>query len=60
MAKFKHKNGGIAEVFSPENLRRLRSDPNYTEIGVAKETPKKTKKHIEPVQVDDAHEVAGE
>ena len=60
MAKFKHKNGGIAEVLSPENIRRLRRDPNYSEIGVAKETPKKTKKIIEPAKVDETNEVAGE
>lgn len=32
MAKFKHQNGGIAEVFTELNINRLRADKNYTEI----------------------------
>lgn len=32
MAKFKHKNGGICEVFTELNIKRLREDKNYTEV----------------------------
>lgn len=32
MAKFKHKNGGIAEVFTELNINRLRADKNYVEM----------------------------
>lgn len=32
MAKFKHKNGGITEVFTQLNIERLRKDKNYTEV----------------------------
>lgn len=32
MARFKHKNGGIAEVFTELNINRLRTDKNYVEI----------------------------
>lgn len=50
MAKFKHKNGGVAEVFTLSNIERLRKDPNYTEIvenaqPVVKTPPKKQKMH---------------
>lgn len=49
MAKFKHVNGGIAEVFTEININRLRKDKNYVEVlenasNKVKETPKKTKK----------------
>lgn len=48
MTKFKHKNGGIAEVFTQLNIERLRRDENYSEITEnaskkVKETPKKIK-----------------
>lgn len=32
MAKFKHKNGGICEVFSLDNIEKLGKDSNYTRI----------------------------
>ncbi len=32
MVKFKHKNGGICEVETIENITRLRKDSNYKEI----------------------------
>lgn len=32
MAKFKHKNGGICEVFTKLNIERLRKNKNYKEI----------------------------
>ena len=32
MAKFKNKTGGICEVFSDSNIKRLREDKNFTEI----------------------------
>ena len=41
MAKFKHKNGGIAEVFTQLNIERLRNNKDYKEIV---DTPKKVKK----------------
>ena len=49
MAKFKHVNGGIAEVFTEININRLRNDKNYTEVlenasKKVKETPKKINK----------------
>lgn len=58
MAKFKHKNGGIAEVFTELNIERLRRDKNYTEMlentsKKVKETPKKTK---EPEKVEEVVE----
>lgn len=36
MAKFKHKNGGICEVFSLDNINKLKKDKNYTEISEKK------------------------
>lgn len=30
MAKFKHKNGGICEVFSLDNIEKLKKDKNYS------------------------------
>ena len=58
MAKFKHKNGGVAEVFTKLNIERLRKDENYTEMlenasKKVKETPKKT---IEPEKVEEVVE----
>lgn len=41
MTKFKHKNGGICEVFSKLNIEKLRKNPNYKEI---KETSKEENK----------------
>ena len=48
MAKFKHINGGITEVFTQLNINRLRKDKNYSEVlenasKKVKETPKKIK-----------------
>lgn len=34
MAKFQHKNRGICEVFSRDNIEKLRKDPNYKEISI--------------------------
>lgn len=42
MTKFKHKNGGIAEVFTKVNIARLQNDPNYVEL-VEKANPKEKK-----------------
>lgn len=58
MAKFKHKNGGIAEVFTQLNIERLRKDKDYTEVlenasNKVKGTPKKTK---EPEKVEEVVE----
>lgn len=48
MAKFKNKKGGICEVYSLDNIEKLRSDKNYTEIiekkpVVSKKTPVESK-----------------
>lgn len=32
MATFKHKNGGVAVVFTKVNINRLRADKNYREV----------------------------
>lgn len=32
MAKFKHKDGGICEVFTLDNINRLERDKNYERI----------------------------
>lgn len=58
MAKFKHINGGIAEVFTKLNIERLRNDKNYTEIlekapRKVKETPKIEE---EPIKVEEVVE----
>lgn len=52
MAKFRHKNGGIAEVFTEVNISRLRNDKNYSEIKEnaskkVNKTPKATKEVVE-------------
>lgn len=39
MARFKHKQGGICEVFSESNIEKLKKDKNYIEI-TGKETRK--------------------
>lgn len=57
MAKFKHINGGIAEVFTQLNIERLRNDKNYSEVlekasKKVKETPKKE----EPEKVEEVVE----
>lgn len=41
MAKFQHKSKGICEVFSRDNIEKLRKNPNYKEItSKVKEEPK--------------------
>lgn len=47
MAKFKHKNGGIAEVFTQLNIERLRKDKNYKEIT---ENASKTKEEVQELK----------
>lgn len=51
MAKFKHKNGGIAEVFTELNINRLRADKNYVEVPENEKRedkkPLKEKKEVE-------------
>lgn len=32
MVKFKYKSGGLCEVFSKDNIDKLRKDKNYTEL----------------------------
>jgi len=44
MALFKHKNGGVCEVLTIENIAKLRKNPNYQEIKPEKEKKKETKK----------------
>lgn len=51
MAKFKHKNGGIAEVFTQLNIERLRKDKNYSEV-----LEKASKKTKEPAKVEEVVE----
>ncbi len=51
MAKFKHKNGGIAEVFTKLNIERLRNNKDYTEI--AENASKKVKKEPKQEVVED-------
>ena len=58
MAKFKHVNGGIAEVFTQLNIERLRKNKDYTEVlekssKKVKETPKKQE---EPEKVEEVVE----
>ena len=58
MAKFKHKNGGITEVFTELNINRLRNDKNYLEV--LENAPKKVKetpnKINEPEKVEEVVE----
>ena len=42
MAKFRHKNGGIAEVFTEVNIKRLRASKDYVEV--LEKAPKKVNK----------------
>lgn len=46
MAKFKHINGGITEVFTQLNINRLRNDKNYSEVleNASKKSKEVTKK----------------
>lgn len=50
MTKFRHKNGGITEVFTKLNIERLRKDKNYTEVleNASKKVKPKEVKPIEP------------
>lgn len=32
MTKFRHKNGGVCEVLTKENILKLRKNPDYEEI----------------------------
>lgn len=54
MAKFKHKSGGIAVVYTEVNINRLRADKNYREIQENRSdkvlTTKKDKEEVEQVQ----------
>lgn len=45
MAKFKNKKGGICEVFSLDNINKLKKDKNYIEI-----TDKIKKSNISNIQ----------
>lgn len=58
MAKFKHINGGIAEVFTELNINRLRNDKNYSEIeeNASKKVKKTPKKEIETEKVEEVVE----
>ena len=58
MAKFKHINGGIAEVFTEVNINRLREDKNYSEVleNASKKVKKTPKKEIEPEEVEEVVE----
>ena len=58
MAKFRHKNGGIAEVFTQLNIERLRNDKNYTEVlaNASKKVKKTPEKIEEPEKVEEVVE----
>lgn len=49
MTKFKHKNGGIAEVFTKVNIARLQNDPDYTELVEANPKEKKSPKKVQEI-----------
>lgn len=49
MTKFRHKNGGITEVFTKLNIERLRKDKNYTEV-VENASKKVKPKVVEPIE----------
>lgn len=44
MALFKHKNNGVCEVLTNENIAKLRKDSNYKEIKDSVKESKETKK----------------
>lgn len=47
MAKFKCKNGGICEVYSTENINKLRKNPDYKELVETKaEEKNKMRKNV--------------
>ena len=54
MTKFKHKNGGMTEVFTKVNINRLRADKNYTEV--SENASKKQTKERQPVKVEEVVE----
>ncbi len=51
MALFKHKNGGICEVLTEENIVKLRKNTDYKEIKDKPKESKETKK--EKLELDD-------
>ena len=58
MTKFRHKNGGITEVFTQLNINRLRADKNYSEVpeNTSKKVKETPKKHKEPEKVEEVVE----
>lgn len=52
MATFKHKNGGVAVVFTQTNINRLRADKNYREV-----QKNKSEKVLKPVEDKNSEEV---
>lgn len=50
MAIFKHKNGGIAVVYTETNINRLRADKNYREVQENKSDKVLTTKKGEEVE----------
>lgn len=59
MTKFRHKNGGITEVFTKLNIERLRKDKNYTEVleKASKKVIETSKKVEEPEKVEKPEKV---
>lgn len=41
---FKHKDGGICEVYTPKAIERLRNNKNYTEVKAEKKAEVKVEK----------------
>ena len=52
MVIFKHKNGGIAKVYTKSGIERLRADKNYTEVSKIK-----SKKVVKPIEDNSTQEV---
>lgn len=54
MAKFKHKNGGICEVFTEHNINRLRKDKNFQEVIEKKDKKNSKLKNKKQTVVNDS------
>lgn len=52
MVTFKHKNGGIAKVYTQTNINRLRADKNYREVSKIK-----SEKVIKPIEEESSNKV---
>lgn len=52
MALFKHKNGGICEVLTEENIVKLRKNTDYKEIKEKTKESRETKKEKQELEDD--------